>query len=255
MSKSKVLIIASEGLTSNLLFESLNQNFEVQKVLIEEKETKKAFVKRRIKHCGFFRTMGQLAFLSLISPLINGKKRTEEIIKRHKLKAPIIPFSEIEKIGNVNNSKTIALIQKIRPDFIFINGTRIIKKSTLGQINVPVLNIHTGITPKYRGVHGGYWANYHNNLDLFGTTLHLVDAGVDSGKILAQKVLTPDRKDNYKSYPILQYCEGLDLVKSQLENIKSGDFKSSEALTKESQLLYHPRACQYIFKRIFKGVK
>ena len=63
---------------------------------------------------------------------------------------------EIEKIENVNHTSTLDLIQKFQPEIIFINGTRIISKKLLDQVSVPVLNIHTGITPKYCGVHGGY---------------------------------------------------------------------------------------------------
>ena len=39
-----------------------------------------------------------------------------------------------------------------------INGTRIISKATLGCVPAVFINTHVGITPTYRGVHGGYWS-------------------------------------------------------------------------------------------------
>ena len=39
-----------------------------------------------------------------------------------------------------------------------VNGTRILSRRMLESIDAVFLNMHVGITPKYRGVHGGYWA-------------------------------------------------------------------------------------------------
>ena len=50
----------------------------------------------------------------------------------------------------------------------------------------PVLNYHAGITPKYRGMNGGYWALATGDAGNFGATVHLVDAGVDTGGVLHQ---------------------------------------------------------------------
>ena len=58
--------------------------------------------------------------------------------------------------------------------------------ATLRAIACPVLNYHAGITPEYRGINGGYWALATGDPDNFGTTVHLVDAGVDTGDIIYQ---------------------------------------------------------------------
>ena len=43
------------------------------------------------------------------------------------------------------------------------------------------LNTLAGITPSYRGVHGAYWALVQRQPDACGVTVHLVDAGIDTG--------------------------------------------------------------------------
>ena len=51
MSRNKALIIASDGLTTNLLYEVLSKDFDLVKVLIEEKEGKNTFIKYTIVTC------------------------------------------------------------------------------------------------------------------------------------------------------------------------------------------------------------
>jgi methionyl-tRNA formyltransferase len=41
------------------------------------------------------------------------------------------------------------------------------------SINSKFVNIHVGITPKYRGVHGTYWALVNNDVENSGVTVHL----------------------------------------------------------------------------------
>ena len=41
--------------------------------------------------------------------------------------------------------------------------------------------MHAGITPQYRGVHGGYWAVVNNDPEHCGVTIHFVDKGIDTG--------------------------------------------------------------------------
>jgi folate-dependent phosphoribosylglycinamide formyltransferase PurN len=72
-------------------------------------------------------------------------------------------------------------LKAINPDLVIVNGTRIISKKVLSSINSKFVNIHVGITPKYRGVHGTYWALVNNDVENSGVTVHFVDEGIDTG--------------------------------------------------------------------------
>ena len=253
MQQCKILILATSGYTTDLLHNSLAEQHEVI-TLLETPERKGTLIRRRIKRNGLFKTLGQLAFMALIRPLLS-KARIFEIIKSKKLNFGFLPEERMKHISSVNDEIVISKIQEIEPDFIVINGTRIISSSILNQITVPVVNIHVGITPKYRGVHGGYWALYNGQSELFGVTLHYVNAGIDTGQIISQSVIEPDPKDNFNSYPILQYIEGIELLKAKIGSILKKEKGQDSKLVSESQLYYHPTFFQYLSKRISKGVK
>jgi len=206
----KVIIIATEGLTTNLLYETLSKSVDVDRVFIEPHESKRAIIKRRLKKPGVRKTIGQVCFLLLVLPFISRrKKRIEAILERNDLKGESIPQKRIQLINSVHDKQLIDLVKKAKPTAIFINGTRILKQDFLAQINCPIVNIHVGITPKYRGVHGGYWAIHNGDSALFGVTLHYVDRGIDTGRLIAQMVIPVAEEDNFKTYPMLQYAAGL----------------------------------------------
>lgn len=252
---NKAIIIATEGLTTRLLYNALSAHWDITQVIIEEKISSKDVVKGRIKKVGVFKTFGQIAFIKLIQPFLRSKKRIEQIINEHGLSQKDIPLNVIHHIKSVNDGSIISQVKSLNPDVIFVNGTRIISKEILENITPPFINIHVGITPKYRGVHGGYWALYNNDESLFGVTVHLIDAGIDTGDVLDQETIEIDKNDNFNTYPILQFAEGIERLIALKENIQKGNILRKEVITTESHLYYHPRFFQYLFARLFKGVK
>jgi methionyl-tRNA formyltransferase len=62
-----------------------------------------------------------------------------------------------------------------------------------------VLNMHTGISPRYRGSDTIFWPLYNREPQWIGTTVHQLDAGIDSGPILATVRPTIEPTDDENS--------------------------------------------------------
>ena len=149
---------------------------------------------------------------------------------------------KVISVKNVNQPETIEIIKKLSYDVLVINGTRIISKSFLSKVEKPIINTHVGITPKYRGVHGAYWALVNSDIENCGVTVHLVDAGIDTGRVLHQATIKPTQKDNIATYPYLQIAAALSLLKESVENPKPNRDISNLA----SKLYYHPTLFEYL---------
>jgi len=197
--------------------------------------------------------------LAGIVPILKlGKaNRIIEILDKYKLDKTAVPSDKIIHVESINEHNVVDQIKESNPDLILINGTRIISKKILNSTKAPFINIHAGITPKYRGVHGAYWALYNHDTELCGVSIHLVDPGIDTGGILAQKVISVSKKDNYITYPFIQMGEGIDLLINKVipDFINSGSLSSIPSLSKESFLWSHPTIFQYIKQRITSGIK
>ena len=125
------------------------------------------------------------------------RRETTERHPRHSVTGHNAPSSLTYRVPVGQRRRDRRLLDSLRPDLVVVHGTRIISARVLASAGCPVVNMHAGITPRYRGVHGGYWALAEQHPDWVGTTVHLVDAGIDTGGILAQNTFeVSDRRHN-----------------------------------------------------------
>ena len=254
----KILILGGKGEGTVFLYNAIQESFQIAKLIIEEPVPKSRLIKGRIKRLGVFRVVNQLLFQIFIVPVLNvlSKNRKRELLHEINLQSTEIPNNKICSVETINSAKTISTIKDIEPDIILVSGTRIIGKKVLNCSKAKFINLHVGITPKYRGVHGGYWALANGDENNCGVTIHLVDQGIDTGTILAQKVIVPKREDTFVTYPYLQFSAGIVEMKKVL---KYYQLKTSLPVYEndifESKLYYHPTLTGYLYKRIINGVK
>ncbi len=75
---------------------------------------------------------------------------------------------------------------------------RIVKGSLLDEYAGRMLNIHPALLPSFKGLHGQKQALDYG-VKVSGCTVHFVDAGVDTGPIIIQKVVPVMRDDTEES--------------------------------------------------------
>ncbi|MGH9295027.1 MAG: formyltransferase family protein, partial [Acidimicrobiales bacterium] len=112
------------------------------------------------------------------------------------------------------------------------------------------------ITPRYRGAHGGYWALVEGRRDLVGSTLHRVDAGIDTGEVLSQATFAVTARDSIATYPLLHVAAGLPLLLEVVESVASGlPLPAARPIDcGPSKLWYHPTLWSYLLHRWVGGV-
>ncbi|HEX6845569.1 MAG TPA: formyl transferase, partial [Chitinophagaceae bacterium] len=210
----------------------------------------------RAKRLGYINAISQVIFFLGIAPMIKrfSRKRKAGIFKQYDLDETAPPESLVKRIRYANTEEGRSLLQQLKPDLIIVNGTRIISKKTLESVNATFINIHTGITPAFRGVHGGYWAVAKGKKNLFGTTIHYVDTGVDTGGIIEQVFVDPPKQDNFYTYPYLQYATVLPVLKQVIQSFAEGNKPATRSpVTNDSELWFHPTVFQWLgnLKRTF----
>lgn len=250
-------MLTGGGESSAFMFNGLKDRFPISKVVVEGKGNKKKFLRRRIKRLGYIKVLGQILFQLSAAKILSksSKKRIQEIKSEYNLDSTAIPPDKIKNVPSVNSKECITFLQKEKPDLIIVNGTRIISQKVLNCIETTFVNTHVGITPKYRGVHGGYWALANDDKRNCGVTVHLVDSGIDTGGVLFQQVISPNTHDNFATYTYLQIGEGIKLMKLALAEFANGKLHSKNSKTSTSMIWSHPTLWGYLYTRIFKGVK
>ena len=87
--------------------------------------------------------------------------------------------------GGCNDSAEIALMVAARPDVVFVFGTGILRQELLSAFDGRIINIHLGLSPYYRGAGTNFWPLVNREPEYVGATIHYLDAGIDTGPMLA----------------------------------------------------------------------
>jgi len=113
----------------------------------------------------------------------------------------------------------VTKIKEINPDVIFsIYYRKILPQSLLKIPPLGCINIHPGLLPKYRGPVPTAWA-IQNGEKEFGITLHYMDKGIDTGKIIIQeKYNIKDEETGYELYTRAMKL-GMQLLKNNFNKI------------------------------------
>lgn len=246
MQNKKIVFLASNGESSRWVYNALKKDFGFEAVIIERPISKKVLFKARIKRIGIFKVVGQAMFSVLAVPVLRKKaaSRKAALVKQYQLDSTRFD-DKTYHVNSVNDETCKQLLEQVQPDIIVVNGTRIISKKILSCTNAIFINMHVGITPWYRGSHGGYWALYNNDVENFGTTIHLIDTGVDTGAILKQVFAKPTKQDNFTTYPVIQVAEGINGMKVVIKEAIENNFVSKPNKEK-GKMYYQPTIWQYL---------
>ena len=258
MSNDRIVILAGHRARTNVICNALKDKFSICKVIIEDPVARWKFVKRRLKRLGFIRTTGEILFKLLVVPILefSARGRVRELKEKFEFDESEIKQDTISRVPSVNSPACKKLLQELDPRVAVVCGTRIISEDMLGCVPARFVNTHAGITPVYRGVHGAYWALVQSNRQQCGVTVHLVDKGIDTGGILYQATIEPDRKrDNFVTYGLHQNYAGLNLLARAIEDVLQDRVQLKPSPRGESRLWSHPTIWEYLWYRISRGVK
>lgn len=93
------------------------------------------------------------------------------------------------------NEALTKAVTEHRPDLVISAGfMRVLSAAFLTGVGVPVLNTHPALLPAFPGAHAVRHALAHG-VKVSGCTLHLVDLGVDTGPVVAQRAVPVEPGD------------------------------------------------------------
>jgi folate-dependent phosphoribosylglycinamide formyltransferase PurN len=87
--------------------------------------------------------------------------------------------------GGCSDAAEVALMQQLEPDAVLVFGTGILKGPVLAAFAGRIINIHLGLSPYYRGAGTNFWPLVNGEPEYVGATIHYLDAGIDTGPIIA----------------------------------------------------------------------
>lgn len=99
-----------------------------------------------------------------------------------------IPYMQA---GDHNDARALAFLRETNANLMTFAGGGLLRAELLALPGLGVLNCHTGMLPRYRGMDVVEWTAAEGKVAQvgFGASLHFMERGVDSGPILLQECL------------------------------------------------------------------
>ena len=132
-----------------------------------------------------------------IELIVSNNTKSKGLIfgKIYKIKKRIFNF----KNQTLDENKILKELKKQNINLICLAGfMKILSKNFISKFKGKILNIHPSLLPKYKGLNTHERA-IKNNDKYSGCTVHFVSSKLDSGKIINQKKVKINKKDNPKS--------------------------------------------------------
>ena len=125
----------------------------------------------------------------------NKKSNAIQYLKKNKIDFKIFNFRQ----RNKDERKIINILKKRKTQLICLAGfMKILSGNFIKRFKGKILNIHPSLLPKYKGLNTHERA-IQNKEKFSGCTVHFVNSKLDSGKIIIQKKVKINKKDDPKS--------------------------------------------------------
>lgn len=98
------------------------------------------------------------------------------------------------EVPYINDEQVLSIIDRHQPDVILVFGTSLLKGPLLEKGKLGIINLHGGLSPEYRGADCTFWALYNREPEKVGCTIHYINAGIDTGNLIAH--VCPEVKEN-----------------------------------------------------------
>jgi hypothetical protein len=249
-----VVLLTAGGPLAACVANALARRFGTVIVLQEDPELPWHMVRRRARRLGWWRVLGQVALDRLIEHAARRTRpRVDAIRRRHGLEPELDPAITVRRVSSVNTKACRDLLRQLQPAVVAVCEARIVRRETLRAVPAPFIGYHAGIYPKYRGHHPGYWALVNGEPEHVGVTIHLLDEGLGTGRVLYQSRVDVTPQDNIATYPWVQIAHGLPLLAAAIDDVLSARIAPREVHL-PSRHFFPPTLWGYAWYGMRRGV-
>ena len=249
----KVLVLSSKLPEDIWLINKIADHCDIQGIVFPKGERFDEFgvlqvLKKTLKRSGLLETINQ-SLMYIYRKLLEDRRDEREMKKLFADKS----CCQIEQEGidtlyveDINAEEVVEFLQQHTPELVVASGTSILKQHILEATDSPIINLHPGLAPQYRGRYGSCWPIYNQEPELVGVTIHFVDKGIDTGAILTQGRVEYEWCDYAKTITYKQHKLGGELMVECLQNFEEFSQNASRKTDCPSKNYRTMGLCQYL---------
>lgn len=168
----------------------------------------------------------------------------------------------VYRVRDINSDEARELLRGLAPDVCVVMVNVLLKEKIFSIPPLGMLVFHPGVTPEYRGAHSAFWAVRNEEFLGIGWSLLRLNAGVDTGAVLAQ-ASTASVDPAVETHVVMQHKAHIDGIPGVVETLRSlarGERPVVPTAGRKSANYTHPGLGDYfqyakIVKRLRRAAK
>lgn len=193
--RKRIAILTGDGPEHRYVVNILCSRLSVDRVIID-KQSPKTNIRRALSG-GFGHFAGKAARAGFLKLIGDREVRIRTLHEQFgKMGAAFDTPEKPDYVTGINSAQTIALLKQIDPDALLIYGTTVVKSEILDLARDICINMHTGISPYYRGTACTFWPIVNDDFDMLGATVHECTSRIDGGAIFEITRITCEPGDS-----------------------------------------------------------
>jgi methionyl-tRNA formyltransferase len=155
---------------------------------------KLALLRRRLSRHGLVRVLNELLFQVYYRIFLRAgdeRVRRDLEIDATDTRGTLARTIDVFDVDSLNSPESQALLKRLAPDLVVMASRELIRPDVLKLARLGFIGCHPGILPDFRGAYASFWAMYEGRPDKIGLSVYLATAGIDTGPLVAERVLPP----------------------------------------------------------------
>lgn len=130
--------------------------------------------------------------------------------------------ADVLRADNCHEPGVLSRLDQVSPDLIVLAQSGIVRTSLIARARLGVVNAHPGLLPDYRGIEPALWALHDGAAECLGSSLHFVDAGIDTGPIISVRRFVPPQGLAFEELERALYEDCVDVIVAACETLAQG---------------------------------
>ncbi len=161
--------------------------------------------------------------------------------------------------GKLNTDDTLGFLKAGNVSALAVYGTSLVRSPLLDEWPGRMINLHLGLSPYYRGTATNFYPLLNEEPQYVGATIHLLDAGIDSGPILRHARPTIEAEDRPHTIGCKAIQVGTDAMIAVLHDLETDRLRPVPQWPVDHPRLYlrkdyHPRQVVELYRKLEAGL-
>ena len=158
--------------------------------------------------------------VNFIKHFTNREKYEKEYFGEER-KVPDCPIHYVDR-DTLSSKETVDFVKRLKPDVVFIYGPGMIREPLFSSLPKYKINLHLGLSPRYRGSATLFWPFYFLEPNWAGSTFHIISDEPDAGEVIHQSLPELKRGDTIHEVSCRVVQQSAEDVKKIIEVLESG---------------------------------